>query len=174
MIYVGFPTLLTPCCFPFSPPCSPGPPAAPAARERARQQGDHPGIPGVLPPRPLQRRHRGRRRREPPAGTAPTRGGQRGPLQGQAQEDHLRELSVREEARVQDVLVRAPRGAAQLRARAPARALPVELRHPGALHGQGRGDSARRGCPPAHPPSCQEEGHGKHVHHQVHEETSGC
>lgn len=178
IIYFGFPNILTTLSTLFSPSFSPGPPAAPAARQRARQQSDHPGVPGVLPPRPLQRRHRGQRQ-EPPSGTAPPSsswGGQRGPLQGQAQEDHLRELCVREEARVQDVLVRARRGAAQLRPRAAARALPVELRHPGALHGQGGGDRDRDrpACPPACPPSSQEEGHDKHVHHQVHEEAQGC
>lgn len=95
-------------------------------------------------------------------------------FQSQAEEDHLRELRLREEARVPDVLVRPLRGPEELWPGAPACALSVELQYPGSLRGQGRsGQFARRGGNPGPPSLRKTEVNTKHVDNQVHEETSG-
>lgn len=163
-------------------PCSPRPAAAVAPREREREQSDHPGVPGVLPPRTVQRRDRGGRRRrhqprEPPRVPAADArgGGQRCPLQSQAKENHFRELCVREETRVQDVLVRPLGGAEEFCSGAPPRPLPVELRHPGPCFGEG-GQWQRAGHGAPADPACarEEEVHWKHVHHEIHEKAPGC
>ncbi|KAL4673292.1 hypothetical protein H8959_017226 [Pygathrix nigripes] len=94
------------------------------------------------------------------------------PLQVPAQAAHFRELSVREAARLQDVLVRAPAGSTELPAGAPARAMPVELRDLGALGPQrGQWQCPLHGTQPGHSHLTEEEVSGQHVHHPIHEEA---
>lgn len=95
---------------------------------------------------------------------------------------HQGERRVREAPRLQTLLlVRARRGSVPLRPGGSSCALPVELPHCWSPRGVAGGAAGRHGLSgklPDHPSELlhhtlvlqQEEEHGQHVHHQVHEE----
>lgn len=104
-------------------------------------------------------------------------------VQDTGEASHKGERRVREAARLQTLLlVRALRGSVPLRPGGSSCALPVDLPHSRSPRGVAGGTAGRHGLSgklPNHSSELfhhafilqQEEEHGQHVHHQVHEEV---